>query len=247
MILRAELLRFSRSAALPSLLFIAVGLNVLSVYGTSVQMGDAASSAVSDQAQTIKLVGLGFGASLFAMIFGALSVTRDFTSRAVGRVQLLVGSSNRLLGSRATVVAPAMLAFGVLGAASAVITAWLALPGAGSRFVWSHDATVITLGIVFSTVFAGYLGQLVAWQVRRSLVAVIVLVAWTLLLETYLIQLIPSVGRFLPGGLGQAMLEDTSGTDEILSAGWGYVGYVVWLVVLSGLAVWRLRKTDLAQ
>lgn len=246
MMLRAEFMRLSRAGALPALLFIAVGLNALSVYGNSTQLAPDGVSQLSAAAMTVKLVGLGFGASLFSMIFGALSVTRDFANRSLGRVKQLAGSTERLFVVRALVVAPALLAFGVLGAASACVVAWLSLPAVGSEFVWSHDAKVIVVGVVASTFLAGYLGQCIAWQSRKSLVTVVVLVAWTLLLETYIIQLVPAVGRLLPGGLTQAMLLDTSSTDQILDPRGGYIGYCLWLLVLGASALLRLRRTDFA-
>lgn len=246
MIFKAEMYRFSRNGALPALLIIAIGLNALAVFGTSMQLDHVAvSSSELDEARTLALLHLGFGASLFALIYGALSVTRDFGSNAVGRVQLLAGGPVGLLVSRAVVVAPGMLAFGVLGPAAAALVAWAALPASGALFAWSNEATIVTVGMVFSTVFAGYLGQLVAWQTRRSLLTVIGLVAWTLLLETYIITLAPLIGRLLPGGLSQAMTKDTSTTTEVLGVAAGYVGYAVWLVVLAALAHLRLRRTDL--
>jgi hypothetical protein len=130
MILRAELYRFLRNGAAPALLIVMVGMIVLSVYGTSVQYGHgAATNLMLDQQRTLALVDLGFAGTLFAMIFGALSVTRDFTTQAVGRIRLLAGGSGRLLASRAVVVAPAMISFGVFGAAAAIVTAAAVLPG----------------------------------------------------------------------------------------------------------------------
>jgi hypothetical protein len=103
----------------------------------------------------------------------------------------------------------------------------------------------VTAGIAVSTVFMGYLGQFVAWQSRRSLPTVIGLVAWTVPVETFITAVAPMVGRLLPGGLGQAMMKDTSGTPELLGVPAGYVGFAVWLVVLGALAYVRLRRTDL--
>ncbi|KHK96355.1 hypothetical protein LK09_15315 [Microbacterium mangrovi] len=248
MIIRAEIYRFLRNGALPALLIIAIGLNALAVFGTSTQLPHVpVATAATNEARTIELLHLGFGASLFSIIFGALSVTRDFGTRVVGRVRLLTGGSGRLLLSRAIVVAPGMLSFGVLGPGTVILVAWIALPSSGSSLAWSADATTIVAGTAVSTVFAGYLGQFVAWQTRRSLLTVIGLVAWTVVLETYAITLLPLIGRFLPGGLAQAMMIDTSTTTEVLDAPAGYLGYGIWLVVLGALAYWRLRRSDLVK
>ncbi|WP_344719235.1 hypothetical protein [Nesterenkonia halobia] len=221
-------------------------MNALAVYGTSSELESVpVTTAEINEARTLDLVRLGFGANLFSLLYGALSVTRDFGNNVVGRVRLHAGGSGRLLASRAVVVAPGMLAFGLLGPAAAVLTAWIVLPSSGAEFAWSSKTTTVTAGIAVSTVFAGYLGQFVAWQTRKSLITVIGLVAWTTLLESYIITLAPTVGRMLPGGLGMAMMKDTGTTDEILSVSSGYVGYVLWLAALSVLALVRLRRTDL--
>ncbi|MBO3663641.1 hypothetical protein [Microbacterium stercoris] len=243
--LHAESYRFLRNGPFASLIFISVALNALAAVGTGTMLEPIEhSTAELDQELTLQLVRMGFASTLFAMIHGALSVTRDFGSGGIVRQKLLAGGSVRLVASRAVVVAPQMVVFGVLGPAAAIVPAFFLLPAQGADFAWSDDASVVVVGIAVATIFSGYLGQMVAWQSRKSLITVIALAAWTMLLETYIIQLVPAVGRLLPGGLGLAMMDDTSTTEEILPIGCGYLGFAAWLILLAGLAVLRLRRTD---
>jgi hypothetical protein len=244
--IRAESYRIYRGWTFLGLLGVAILLNALSAYGTQSSMVhvDLTTTAIN-RAATEHLVGLGFGASLFSMIFGVIVVTRDFGNFSIGRHAHLSRGPSRLLGMRALASAVPMLVFGLAGAASVLIVTALTLPRTGASFDLGGHGWAILVGVVGSVALAGYLGQMVAWQTRRSLWTVTGLVAWTLLAEPLVITLVPAFGRFLPGGAAQGMLMDTSSTTEILTPAWAYVVYIGWLAGLSSLAVYRLRSTDL--
>jgi len=245
-VIRAEIYRIQRGWTFWSLLGVAIFLNVLAAYGTQSQMGhvEFATTALNRSA-TQQLIGLGFGASLCSMIFGAVIITRDFGNLSIGRDALLARGPVRLLGMRALASGAPMLSFGLAGAGSVLVVAALALPRTGASLDLGGHGWTILVGVVGSVVLAGYFGQLVAWQSRRSLWTVAGLVAWTLLIEPRLITLVSSVGRFLPGGATQGMLMDTSSITNILTPASAYIVYIGWLALLSVFAVHRLRSTDL--
>src|SRR5689334_8260731 len=104
----------TRGWSLPILLLTALVLNVLAAYGTSTGL-DAAGFAApgGSEKATAALVGLGFGASLFSMIFGTICVTRDFGNGSIGRSSFLSGGAVRLLSLRALALAIPAIAFAV--------------------------------------------------------------------------------------------------------------------------------------
>ncbi|NYD67014.1 hypothetical protein [Agromyces atrinae] len=243
--IRAELGRLVSGITLPVLLVVAALLNALAVYGIAVgmkldQIGDAAPAA------TQSLVTLGFGATLFAMIFGALSVTRDFGTTAIRRSAFLARGADRLLGARLVALSVPAAVFAVVGAGSAAAVTAIVFTANGTEPDFSGDTLTALGGVAANIVFATYIGHLVGWQSRRSVWTILGLVGYTLVLETLVISILPSVGRFLPGGAGQAMMIDSSTTDEILPLGAGYAVAAAWIVVLISLGVLRLRKTDLS-
>jgi hypothetical protein len=244
-VIRAEVFRLTRGWSLPILLLTALVLNVLAAYGTSTGFDAGLAAPGASEKATAALVGLGFGASLFSMIFGAISVTRDFGNASIGRSAFLSGGAVRLLSLRAFALAVPAIAFAVAGTVSVVVVAMVAVSSKGGHFVLDGDGRATLAGVFFTIIFAAYLGHFIAWQGRKSLPVVIALVAWTLVLEPNLINILPAAGKFLPGGAGQAMTLDASATFDTLPVGAGYAVYLGWLVVLFAAAGIRLRRTDL--
>lgn len=244
--IRAEFFRMSRGWTLPILLLTALALNVLAAYGTSTGMDEAGFAVPGgSEKASASLVGLGFGASLFSMIFGTICVTRDFGNASIGRSAFLSGGPVRLLSLRAFALLIPAIAFAAAGTLSVVIVAMVTISSKGGEFLLDGDGRATLAGVFFTIIFAAYLGQFIAWQGRKSLPVVIALVAWTLVLEPNLINLFPAVGKFLPGGAGQAMSLDAAATYDMLPLGAGYAVYLGWLVVLFAAAGLRLKRSDL--
>jgi hypothetical protein len=247
MMLRAELRWSLQGTAFPTLLFVAVALNALSVYGTVQGLpADPPSSEVSMQSTTVTLVALGFGGSLFSMIFGALTATRDFGNSAIIRRAFLARGSERLLAHRAAVMSVPLIAIAIASAATPVVMAAIALPLRGYQFAWSDKALVVVLGVSFSVFAMGQIGHLVGWLFRNTVVTLIALVGYTLVAETLIVSLLPQVGIYLPGGAIASITYDTSVTELILPVPAGYALLVGWVTVLGVANVFRLRRTDLA-
>jgi hypothetical protein len=137
-VIRAEFFRLSRDPTFGALLLAALALSVLAAVGAATTMP---SVPTINQQRTADVVTLGFGGSLFSMIFGALSVSRDFSSGVIGRVRFQTRGPTALVCVRALVVLPAMLVFGLLCTGSTLIVARLGLPDRKStRLNSSHMA-----------------------------------------------------------------------------------------------------------
>lgn len=243
---RAELRWAMRGRAFITLLFLAVALNALSVYGTAIGLSeDPPASQALMRATTVTLVGLGFGGSLFSLLFGALVATSDFGTTAIIRRSFLAGGAESLLRLRLTMLILPAAILAVASAASAVITALIVLPIHGYTFSPSHKMVVVALGVLFTVFVMAFIGHLAGWLIRNTIVALIGLVAYTLVAESLIIALVPRVGIYLPGGATQSITLDESGTDLILPVGAGYAVLVGWVAVLAVATVIRLRRTDL--
>jgi hypothetical protein len=236
----------TRGWSLPALLVVALALNVLAAYGTASEMTtEAVAGPDGSEKAAASLLGLGFGASLFSMVFGILCVTRDFGNASIGRSSFLSRGPVRLLSIRGTVLLLPAAAFAIAGTLSVVVVAMMSITSLGGEFTMAGDSWTILLGVFFTIFFATFLGYFVAWQGRRSLPVVVGLIAWTLVLEPNIISLVPDVGKFLPGGAAQAMSLDASAGYDLLPVGAGYAVYVGWLALLCIAAVVRLRRSDL--
>lgn len=243
--IRAEVRRLLSGRTTLVLVGVAVLLNVLAVVGTAQGLELSGLSDAEARAAFARLCGLGFGASLFSMVLGALVVTRDFANRTIWRSAILARGPLRLLGMRAAALVLPSLLFVIGGAGAAVAVAVVSCSRAGLSVTFDAHTRAVLVGISVAIVLSTYLGYLVGWLVRRPLPAVIGLVAWTLFVEVAVIQVAAGVGKFLPGGAIQSIMLDTSGMSSSLSQPVGYLVYVGWLLLLVVAAGLLLRRRDL--
>jgi len=244
--IRAELRRVTEGVSFPVLLAVAALLNVLAVVGTAqgMELGPATSQQDAREAFEV-LVGMAFGASLFSMIHGALVVTRDFANRSVWRASVLSRGPQRLLGHRVLALLVPALAFAVVGLVSAGVPAVVAVSRTDYEPGLTDHLRTAVPGIVATIVLSAVFGHLVGWLLRRSIAAIVLLVAWTLFVETSVLDLTDSVGRFLPGPALQAVMADPTATADLLGVGGGYAVYAGWLAALAAAVVVTLRRRDL--
>ncbi|NTW39147.1 MAG: hypothetical protein HGA44_04540 [Cellulomonadaceae bacterium] len=244
--IRAELRHVTEGASFPVLLAVAAVLNVLAVLGTSqgMELGSATSDAQAEAAFE-SLVGLGFGASLFSMIHGALVVTRDFQSCSIWRASILHRGPDVLLRRRLVALSVPAVAFAAVGVLAAGVPAYLAVSQTGYNPGLTDHLRTALPGVAATIVLSAWFGHLVGWLLRRSIAAIVLLVAWTLFVETSVLGLSDTVGRYLPGPALQAAMADPTATADLLGVGAGYLVYAGWLVALGALAVLTLRRRDL--
>lgn len=242
----AELRWSVRGTTFVTLLFVAAALNALAVYGTVTGLPSHPPHIESlARATTVSIVALGFGGSLFSMIFGALTASRDFGDSAIIRRAYLARGPERLLALRLAALSFPAACFALVSAGAATATAAVVLPIHGYRFIWSGKATEVLLGVAFAVLVMTYIGHLVGWLIRNSIVAVVALVGYTLIAETTIIALVPRIGIFLPGGGTQSITLDKSSTNLILPVGGGYAVLVSWVAALAIANIVRLRRSDL--
>jgi hypothetical protein len=83
---KAELLRITGGRLLAGLLVTAVALTALSIWGNSAAQLDAVDAGRTTMARAShELLRLGFGALLFATVFGALLTTSEFRHGSIAR------------------------------------------------------------------------------------------------------------------------------------------------------------------
>ncbi len=244
--IKAELRWALRGRVFVTLLFLAIALNALSVYGTITGLpGNASTSDRLMAATSVTLVGLGFGGNLFSMLFGAIVVTNDFRNSAIVRRSFLAGGAPILFNIRLVALCVPAAVFALASAGSVIVTASIALPLHGFAFVVSPKMLVVLCGVLFTVFAMTYFGHFIGWLVRNTVVTLIGLLVYSLLVETILIALIPQVGVYLPGGATQSITLDKSGTDLILPVGAGYAVLIGWVVALGIANAFRVRRTDL--
>lgn len=242
----AELLRARSGWRLWGLLFMALWLDSLSIVGNAskklaaLQAGAADSATVSNE-----LVQLGFGALLFATLFGVLQSTTEFRYGSVGRSALSAGGPGRLLAVKAAVGLVVGAVFGLVAAAGAAAAAAITLRVHHFSFVLDRTTVLSIVGVFVVCTLATAWGVLLGWLGRSQVGTLLAVVAWTLLAEPAIFAIVPRVGRFLPGGAQTSIYRDFS-SPWTLPTHWGLLLFLGWLALAGAGCAATIRTRDLA-
>lgn len=235
--------------SLPFLILViaSIGLNVAAMAGTASGLLKHQTSKSLDVTEfTHSIVGLGFGgATLLSMVFGTITITRDFGSGFVIRESFLAGGAERLWLAKLVSIFPPLLAFGLTAPPTGLIFTAIRLQSFDKSPEFDKKTWIILIGLVFVAVATGYFGHFIGWLIRNSIISVVVVAGWTLVLEGYLIKLLERKGQLLPGGAMQTLLRDDSTIHHLYPVWSGYLIYMGWLALLAVAVIVRLRRTDL--
>jgi ABC-type transport system involved in multi-copper enzyme maturation permease subunit len=188
------------------------------------------------EANQHSLLSVGQVATVFAALVGIMLVTAEFRHGTIRPTLLYEPRRPVLVGAKLGAGLAMGVAFGVVAIGLAVGIARIVL--ASRDIQWEVSGTTlvhVTVGSVASAAVWALWGVAIGAIVRNQVGAIVGLLAYAFVVESIVFGLVPSVGRFLPGPVTQAMQGDTN--DQLLGwpAGAGLaVGY---LVVLAAAAV----------
>ncbi|KOT80914.1 hypothetical protein ADK70_27070 [Streptomyces rimosus subsp. pseudoverticillatus] len=166
---------------------------------------------------------------LFAALFGAIFVTREYTSGTIGRSVLLGGTRSRLFAAKALVGTAIGALSGLLAVALALGVTWGTLATSGHDPEITRETWLIAAGVFACNVLAGPWGVLLGWIIRHQVGAVVALIALTLLVDPALVRLIPEVGKFLMTIAMSSVYRD--GKPELLSEPVAFLVIGGWLAI----------------
>ena len=197
---------------------------------TAIEEGTMGRAAVTDD-----IVRSWFMMSLFTSLFGAVFVSREYTSGAIGRSVLMSG------GSRTRLLAAKVLTATAVGALAALLTAVLSLASAwgtlaanGAEPAWHGETWLILLGVFAVNTLAAPWGALIGWIVRHQVGAVVTVVALTLVVDPAVQVLVPEAGRYLMTIAQSSVYRDTK--PELLSTPLALLVIAGWLAAAGLLA-----------
>lgn len=179
---------------------------------------------------------------LFSSLFGAVSVTREYTSGAIGRSVLLGGGRNRLFSAKVLVAAAMGAISGALAVVLGAISTWGATASAGVPFTWTSETTLVAAGVFAVTVAAAPWGVLVGWLIRNQIGAVVTLMGLTLVVDPALQRLVPDAAKFLLTIAMSSVYRD--GKPELLTVPLACLVIAAWLGAAGLLARKALLSRD---
>ena len=158
------------------------------------------------------------GGFVFALALGILGMTGEFR-------HLTVTASFLAVPRRGRVVAAKVLAHAVVGAlyavTAAIVTILLAVPllvyvkGIGDPFRDVNLFSIVGYAALATALYT-VVGVGVGVLVRNVIAAILVALAWVMLVEALIVAFLPKVGKWLPGGAASAMLESQVPSGRLL-------------------------------
>ena len=208
-LLRSELLKISSVRSTYALAAGCLGFVALDVVALALVAGQPGVPPLSDPAQVRNVFASVGAASALVLVLGILGMTMEYRHQTVTPTFLVTPRRGRVLAAKLVVHAFAGL---VLGVAAAVVA--LGLGAACLAFRDHAPVSAGTLAQIDGGAVLGYtiyaaIGVCVGALVRNQVAAIVGALLWTVLVESLTVALLPSVGRWLPGGALDGVLQNT--------------------------------------
>ncbi len=237
-LLRSELfkLRTTRTSLVIGLSLIALVMLVTLVSGFTEHV-----ETLAQRPDQFQLLANGSIASAFAALVGVLALTSEFRHGTIRPTLLATPNRTRVVAAKIAASAIAGAVLGVIGVAFSFGLGRLVMSLRGIPAVLDHrDLALVLGGSVAVSVLWGALGAGVGAAVRNQVGAIVGLLVWSLLVESILFALVPSVGRYLPGEAGDALAQvERQHLLGVLPGSLVLLGYVAAAAVLGAVVTAR--------
>jgi ABC-2 type transport system permease protein len=238
--LRVEWLKLRSARGTWILLALAIFAAGLAAAGTSARASEADLATVTGQRGIAHTAGSG---AIFVLVLAILSVTNEFRYGSIVLTTLADPQRVATVAAKAVIAAIAGVAVGVasVGANIAVGSAMLASRGysyqIGHKEIWSTFVGSVLAAVVFAV-----LGVAIGSAVRKGPAAIIGALAWLLVLEALVGQVITGLRPYLPGAADQAIARVPDG--YLLTMWQGGLVAAGYLVVAAIIALGVTRHRD---
>lgn len=242
-VLRAEWLKAWSGRTWWIMAAVALFIGLLGSSGASSTMSEQIDDGMTDTAAaTAEVIRSWFAILLLSMLFGAIFVTREYSSGAISRSVLLSGGRVRLLAAKAIVGTGVGVLFALFTAVLAPLSVWGFFAMFGVEPQWTGEATRTLIGVSSVIALAAPWGVLLGWVIRHQAAAVATLLVVTLFVDETLFAFAPEVGKFtMQLSMGSVYLD---GKEEALSVPWALLVIAGWLALAGYAAYWRLAARD---
>jgi ABC-type transport system involved in multi-copper enzyme maturation permease subunit len=170
-------------------------------------LGLSASQLASLNTQRGVLIDVGVNLGvLFASLLGALSITAEIRSGTIRPTLLVSPRRGRVIAAKTASVLVAGFGVGVLSAGAAAAIGSTALSGRGLTVeLGVGDYLQLIAGGGLAAALWAVIGLGIGAVARAQVPAIVALFAWLLFVENVALANVPSVHRFAPGALAQAL------------------------------------------
>lgn len=221
-LIRAELLKLRTTRVVYGLLGAALVFTALTVVGTILTAGRDGAPPIESTEAVRNVFGAGGTATILTLVLGILIVTGEFRHGTITQTFLVSPVRSRVVGAKLVAALVAGLAFGALSSllAAVISVPWLAAKDVSVSLL-GGDVVAPVLAVVASAALFAVIGVGVGALIRNQVAAIIVALVWQFVLESLVVALLPSVGRWLPQGAARALAQETLSDGSLLSPGAG--------------------------
>lgn len=184
--------------------------------------------------------------SIFALVLGILSMTTEFRFQTLSSTFLATPRRSRVVIAKMAALAGVGL---VVGLVCAVITVVVAAPLLVLRDavpLSSMTIAAILVGSLVATLLYAVVGVAIGSLIPNQIAAIVGALVWILLVESLLVAFLPDVGKWLPGGAANSMLQASATGDELLNPWLGALVFMTYAVAFAALAVRTTLHRDVS-
>lgn len=241
-LVRSELFKLRTTRTSLAIALFLVGLVVLVVLVSGLVEDESMLIQRKDQFQ---LVADGSIASAFAALLGILCTTTEFRHGTIKPTLLAEPRRVRVVTAKLVACTLAGTALGIVGVALSFGLGRLTMAERGIPAVLDHRDLALAIGgsIAVSALW-GALGLGIGAAVRNQVGAIVGLLVWSMLVENILFGLVPSVGRYLPGQAGNALVQvEVPHLLGVLPGTLVFLGYTAAAVLVGAVVTARRDVT----
>lgn len=157
-------------------------------------------------------------ATTVILIIGILMMAGEFRHNTAAATFLVTPDRRRVVGAK--LIAGTLVGAG-LAAVASLLTLAIAVPWLAAKdihvSILSGDVGLVLLAAVVATALYALVGVGIGSLIRNQTAAVVVALLWVMVIESLLIVLLPSVGKWAPGGAAAALTAVATKDGGLLS------------------------------
>jgi ABC-2 type transport system permease protein len=232
-LIAAEWLKLRTTRLLLGVIPVAIAISCAAVAGSVLTVDDAKLASTPGIRHVFSVTGAGV---IVVLVLGILVAAGEYRHDTIADTFVTTPRRHRVVAAKLTVGAGLGVVAGVLLAGASVGIAGVLYRSRGVALPFGDAELWLTLAgtVAYTTLFA-VLGVAVGCLVRNQVLAVAGALAWFAIVEHTLVNLVPSVGRWLPAGAGQAILRTP--LDGLLSPVAGTVVLAMYAATIAAAGI----------
>lgn len=237
-LIRSELLKLRTTRTALGLLAGMVALIVL----VTVLNGLVTDEAyLLERKNQFELLANGSIASAFAAVLGVLSLTTEFRHGTVRPTFLAEPRRGRVLVAKLFAIVVFSATLGVVGIGLSYGIGRICIDARNVPWLLSgSEVALVVVGAITATILWGAFALAIGAVVRNQVGAIVGLLIWSLLVESILFGLVPSLGRYLPGRAASVLTEIETPHQLSITTGVAlFFGYLATATVVGFLVTAR--------